>query len=99
MEDLDVSDMLKNKHLSKPISEMGFYLFREAMMKKCELNGIKFVLAPRTYPSSQICCKCGCIKRDLKLSDRIYKCDNCGNVVDRDYNASVNLSHYGMNNK
>ena len=96
MEDLNVRGMMKNRHLAKAIGEMGFYDFILKMKQKCELNGIKFIQVDRFFPSSKTCCKCGCIKKDLKLSDRIYKCNNCGNVIDRDYNAAKNLASYGL---
>lgn len=94
MEDLNVQGMMKNRHLSKAVQEQCFYEFRRQMQYKCEWNGIELVLADRFYPSSKICSSCGNIKRDLKLSDRIYRCDACGAVIDRDYNAAINLSRY-----
>lgn len=96
MEDLNVKGMMKNRHLARAIGEMGFYDFILKMKQKCEMNGIKFIQADRFFPSSKTCYKCGCIKKDLKLSDRIYKCGNCGNVIDRDYNAAKNLASYGL---
>ena len=65
------------------------------MTYKSNWHGIKFITADRFYPSSKQCCKCGYIKRDLKLSERTYRCPECGNVIDRDYQASVNLKMYG----
>lgn len=94
MEDLNVSGLMKNKHLSKAIGEQSFYKFIRQMKYKCEWNGIEFVRADRFYPSSKTCSGCGCIKSDLKLSDRTYICSECGLVIDRDYNAAVNLSRY-----
>lgn len=94
MEDLNVIGMMKNRHLSKAISEQCFSEFIRQMKYKCEWNGIEFVQADRFYPSSKTCSGCGCIKSDLKLSDRIYICNDCGLVIDRDYNAAVNLSRY-----
>lgn len=94
MEDLNVSGMMKNRHLSKAIAEQGFYEFIRQMRYKCEWNGIEFVQADRFYPSSKTCSCCGCIKKNLKLSDRTYICDDCGVVIDRDYNAAINLSRY-----
>ena len=61
---------------------------------KCEFNGIEFIQVDRFYPSSKTCSCCGSIKKDLKLKDREYKCDKCGLKIDRDYNASINLSNY-----
>ena len=94
MEDLNVSGMMKNKHLSNSIAEQGFYEFIRQIKYKCEFNGIEFIQVDRFYPSSKTCCFCGNIKKDLKLKDRVYKCDNCGLVIDRDKNASINLSNY-----
>lgn len=94
MEDLNVTAMMKNKHLSKAISEQCLNDFILKMKYKCEWNGIEFVQANRFYPSSKTCSGCGCIKKNLKLSDRTYKCDECGLVIDRDYNAAINLSRY-----
>lgn len=94
MEDLNVSGMMKNKHLSKAISESGFYKFISTMQYKCEWNGIEFVQVPRFYPSSKTCSACGNIKTDLKLSDRVYICSECGLEIDRDDNAALNLCRY-----
>lgn len=91
IEDLNVSGMLKNKHLSCAISEQCFYKFRQYLEYKCNLYGNKIKIADRFYPSSKKCSCCGSIKKDLKLSDRTYVCDKCGLVLDRDYNASLNL--------
>ena len=95
MEDLNVKGMMKNKHLSKAIQEQGFYEFIRQMKYKCEFNGIQFIQADRYFPSSKLCSCCGSIKKDLKLKDRVYKC-NCGLEIDRDKNASINLSNYGL---
>lgn len=94
MEDLNISGMMKNKHLSKAITEQCLHKFIRQMKYKCEWNGIEFVQADRFFPSSKTCSGCGCVKSDLKLSDRIYICNDCGLVIDRDYNAAVNLSRY-----
>ena len=94
MEDLNVRGMLKNKHLAKAISEQKFYEFIKQMKYKCELFGIEFIQVDRFYPSSKTCSCCGTIKSDLKLSDRVYRCDACGLVIDRDFNASLNLAKY-----
>jgi putative transposase len=96
IEDLNVSGMMKNKHLSKSIQQQGFYEFRRQIQYKSEWNNITVILADRFFPSSKLCSCCGEIKKDLKLSDRIYKCD-CGNIIDRDYQASLNLKQYGEN--
>ncbi len=94
LEDLNVSGIMKNKHLSKAVQQQKFYEFRRQMEYKCEWNGIQLIIADRFFPSSKLCSCCGKIKKDLKLSDRVYKC-TCGNVMDRDYNASINLLRYG----
>ena len=94
MEDLNVSGMMKNKHLSKAVGEQCFYEIIRQMKYKCEWNGIKFIQADRFYPSSKMCSHCGYIKKDLKLSDRTYVCSECGLTIDRDYNAAINLQRY-----
>jgi putative transposase len=96
MEDLNVTGMLKNKHLSRAIAEQGFYQFISFMKYKSEKYGIRFIQADRFYPSSKMCSQCGNIKKDLKLSDRVYRCDACGYVADRDFNASINLANYRL---
>ncbi len=96
MEDLKISNMMKNKHLAKVIQQQGWYKFIEQMKYKCEWNGIKFVQVPTFYPSSKTCSNCGNVKKDLKLSDRVYKCSRCGFIADRDKNASINLANYGL---
>lgn len=97
MEDLNVSGMMKNKHLSEAIAEQKFYEFIRQMKYKCEFNGIEFIQADRFYPSSKTCSCCGSLKSDLKLSDRVYRCDECGLEIDRDKNASINLANYKIN--
>jgi putative transposase len=96
MEDLNIKGMMKNKHLAKAISEQCFYEFMRQMKYKCEFNGIEFIQVDRFYPSSKTCSECGSIKKDLKLSDREYVCEECGCVIDRDKNASINLGNYGL---
>ena len=96
LEDLNVKGMMKNKHLAKAIQEQSFYEFRRIITYKAEWNNIKIIEVPRFYPSSKTCSECGAIKKDLKLSDREYICSECGCVIDRDYNASVNLMRYGQ---
>ena len=90
IEDLNISGMMKNRHLSKAISQQKLYEFRTKLINKCHQNNIELRIADRWFPSSKICHCCGNIKKDLKLSDRIYRC-NCGYIEDRDYNASLNL--------
>lgn len=93
IEDLNVKGMMKNKHLSKATQKQGFYEFRRQLAYKCEWSGIELVIVDRFYPSSKMCSNCGNIKKDLKLSDRTYHC-KCGCKMDRDLNASINLSKY-----
>ena len=93
MESLCIKDMIKNKNLSKQIMDQYFYEFIRQIKYKSEWNGIKFIQADKWYPSSKMCSCCGNIKKDLKLSDRIYKCE-CGLEIDRDYNAAINLMRY-----
>ena len=96
MEDLNVSEMMKNKHLSKAVQQQDFYEFRRQIEYKSAWNNIPVVIADRFFPSSKLCSCCGSIKKDLKLSDRIYKCE-CGNIIERDYQAALNLKMYGEN--
>lgn len=96
MENLHVSGMMKNKHLSKAVQQQKFYEFRRQIEYKSAWNNIPVIIADRFFPSSKLCSCCGNIKKDLKLSDRIYKCE-CGNIIDRDYQASLNLKMYGNN--
>ena len=91
IEDLKVSNMMKNKHLSKAIQEQNFFSIRTKLINKCKERNIELRLVDTFYPSSKTCSCCGEIKKDLKLNDRIYKCCNCGLEIDRDYNASINL--------
>ena len=93
MEKLNVLGMMKNKHLAKAIAEQNFYKFIKYMKYKCEWNGIEFMQVDRFYPSSKKCNCCGNIKKDLKLSDRVYVC-KCGLNIDRDLNAAINLKNY-----
>lgn len=95
LEDLNVKGMMKNKHLSEDVAEQCFYEFYRQIEYKSSWNNIKFIIVDRFYASSKICSCCGAVKKDLKLSDRIYKCDNCNTVIDRDKNASINLYNYG----
>lgn len=94
IEDLNVSGIMKNKHLSKAVQQQGFYELRRQLEYKSTWNNIPVIIADRYFPSSKLCSCCGEIKKDLKLSDRIYQCD-CGNIIDRDYQASLNLKQYG----
>lgn len=92
IEDLNVNGMMKNKHLAKVIAEQKFYEFRMKLISKAKQNNIEIRIADRWYPSSKTCSCCGKIKKDLKLSDRIYKCE-CGLEIDRDKNAAINLAN------
>ena len=94
LEDLNVKGMMKNKHLAKAVQEQCFYEFYRQIQYKCSWNNIEFITADRYYPSSKMCSCCGNIKKDLKLKDRTYICSECGNIIDRDYQASVNLKRY-----
>mgnify|MGYP000644878011 FL=1 len=94
IEDLNVSGMIKNRHLSKAVQNQGFFEFRKQLEYKCNDSDIQLIVADRFYPSSKLCSCCGKIKKDLRLSDRTYKCE-CGNVIDRDFQASLNLKAYG----
>jgi len=91
LEDLNVKGMVKNKHLSKAVSQQKFFEFRTKLTAKCKEYGIELRLVDRFYPSSKLCHNCGCTKSDLKLSDRTYTCSECGYTADRDFNASLNL--------
>jgi putative transposase len=95
LEDLNVSGMMKNRHLARAIQEQKLAEFYRIMQYKCEWHGIRLITADRFYASSKLCSVCGHKKKDLKLSDRIYRCPECGTVIDRDYNASLNLYQYG----
>ncbi|WP_080307066.1 RNA-guided endonuclease InsQ/TnpB family protein [Clostridium botulinum] len=92
IEDLNVSGMMKNKHLAKAVAQQKFYEFRTKLTSKCNQNNIELRIVDRFYPSSKTCSCCGSIKKDLKLSDRVYKC-SCGLTIDRDLNASINLAN------
>jgi putative transposase len=94
IEDLNVSGMMKNKHLSKAIRRQKFYEFRTKLTAKCKELGIELRVVDRFYPSSKTCHNCGCVKHDLKLSERVYKCPECGFTIDRDLNAALNLRDF-----
>ena len=93
IENLKVSNMMKNRHLSKAIQEQNFFSIRNKLINKCKERNIELRIVDTFYPSSKTCSCCGSIKKDLKLNDRIYKCCNCGLEIDRDYNASINLEN------
>ncbi len=96
METLNIRGMMKNRHLSKAIAQQNLYEFRRQLKYKCEFYGISFVEADKWYPSSKTCSCCGNIKVKLSLSERTYNCEVCGEVIDRDLNAAINLSRYGL---
>ena len=96
METLNVKGMMKNRHLANAIAKQNFYELKRQIKYKCEQAGILFVEADRWFPSSKKCSCCGHIKKNLKLSDRIYRCELCGFVIDRDLNASINLANYKL---
>lgn len=95
LEDLNVKGIMKNKHLSRAISEQKLAEFRRQITYKCGWNNIELVIADRFFPSSKTCSCCGFVKKDLTLKDRVYICPECGNVIDRDYQAALNLKQYG----
>lgn len=88
--------MMKNKHLAKAVQEQSLGEFAKILEYKAKQNNIEVIYADRFYPSSKTCSCCGAIKHDLKLKDRIFKCNSCGLVIDRDFNASLNLYLYGI---
>ena len=94
MESLNISGMMKNKHLSKAIQQQGLYEFSKFIKYKAERQGTEFVEADKWYPSSKTCSECGYVKAKLSLSEREFRCECCGAVIDRDKNASINLSRY-----
>ena len=91
IEDLNVFGMMKNRYLSKAVAQQKFFEFKTKLISKCKEYNIELRVVDRFYPSSKTCHRCGHVKRDLKLSDRTYRCDKCGYVEDRDINASLNL--------
>jgi len=93
IEDLNVRGMMKNRHLARAIAQQGFSTFRTKLQYKCMLNGIELRIVDRFYPSSKTCSECGAINTTLKLSDRTYVCKECGCIIDRDKNASINLAN------
>ncbi len=95
LEDLNVQGMMKNRHLSDKVQEQNLYEFRRQIEYKAHWAKIAVVIADGWYPSSKTCIECGYIKKDLKLSDRTYICPQCGNVIDRDFQAALNLRRYG----
>jgi putative transposase len=96
IEDLNTSGMLKNNRLAKSISDASFSMFRSQLEYKCDWYGKEIVVIDRFYPSSKTCSSCGWKKEDLTLSDRIFVCENCGNKIDRDLNAAINIKRMGV---
>ncbi|MBR0060536.1 MAG: transposase [Selenomonadaceae bacterium] len=94
LEDLNVRGMMSNRHLAKAVQEQGFYEFRRQIEYKAAWSGLRVVIADRFYPSSKKCIACGHVKKNLRLSERIYHCENCGNEIDRDLQAAINLKRY-----
>jgi len=97
IEDLNISEMLKNHKLALRISDLGFNEFRRQLEYKSIIYGNTLILTDRWFPSSKICSSCGYIKTKLALFEREYICENCGLVIDRDLNAAINLKNYGLN--
>jgi len=95
IEDLNVSGMVKNHHLARAASDVGFHELRRQIEYKAEMAGIKVLVADRWMPSSKTCSRCGCIKEDLTLADRMFVCEHCGFEEDRDLNAAMNLATLG----
>ncbi len=94
LEDLNVRGMMSNRHLAKAVQEQGFFEFRRQIEYKASWAGLRVVIADRFYPSSKTCIACGHVKKNLRLSERIYHCENCGNEIDRDLQAAINLKRY-----
>ena len=94
LEDLNVRGMMSNRHLAKAVQEQGFYEFRRQIEYKAAWAGLRVVIADRFYPSSKTCIACGHVKKNLRLSERIYHCEKCGNEIDRDLQAAINLKRY-----
>jgi len=97
LENLNVSGMMKNSKLAKSISDVGWYEFSRMLEYKSLWNAKHYIKIDRWFASSKICSKCGNKKVDLTLKDRTYVCENCGNIVDRDFNASKNIREEGLN--
>ncbi|SDH76560.1 RNA-guided endonuclease InsQ/TnpB family protein, partial [Desulfosporosinus hippei] len=95
METLNIKGMMKNRYLAKAIAQQKLSDFKSKLQYKCERQSIELVEADKWFPSSKLCSGCGAIKQDLKLSDRVYKCE-CGLAIDRDFNAAINLSRYQL---
>ena len=99
MEDLNVSGMIKNKNLSRAISDMGWNEFKSMVEYKCDWYGKNLSIIGRFDPSSKTCSNCGNINKDLKLSDREWTCNKCKSEHDRDINAAINIRNFGLRNQ
>ena len=97
LEDLAVSNMMRNRHLAKAIQDQKFYTFRTMITYKSKLRSIPVIITDRFHPSSKTCHNCGCLKRQLSLSERTFVCEDCGYRMDRDINAAMNLAHLANN--
>ena len=93
IEDLNVSGMLKNHHLAQAIGDVGWGVFRRQLTYKAAWYGCRVVVARRWEPSSKTCSGCGWVDDTLTLADRVFHCEACGLVLDRDVNAAINLEH------
>jgi len=91
IEDLNVSGMMKNRRLARAVADASIGEFRRQMEYKCAWYGIELVVVPRFEPTSKPCFRCGWVKEDLTLSDRVFVCEACGHVADRDDNAADNI--------
>ncbi|MEQ9370432.1 MAG: RNA-guided endonuclease TnpB family protein [Coleofasciculus chthonoplastes F3-SA18-01] len=91
IEDLNVSGMMANHKLAKAVQDMGFYEFKRQLEYKCKLYGATLVEVDQWYPSTKTCSRCHTVKDEMPLSERVFRCDNCGLEIDRDFNASINL--------
>ncbi len=90
VEDIDMKAMSQCMHFGKSVMDNSYGKFRELLEYKLTWRGKKLVRVDRFFPSSKKCCKCGSVKKELKLSDRVYLC-TCGNRIDRDLNAAINI--------
>ena len=96
VETLKISNMMKNKHLSRAIQEQCWFGIQRMLKYKSERIGTKFLKTPSSYPSTKRCSKCGSVKQQMSLSERTYSCTNCNTKIDRDYNSALNLEKYGQ---
>jgi len=94
LEDLNVGGMMKDHRLAQAIADVGLYEFRRQMSYKGEWYGCEVLFADRFYPSSKRCSRCGNVKAELDLSERVYECDICHLILDRDLNAALNLERW-----